>query len=76
MDRVNWLQVNALLFGAALMAVGVFFSAVAPRGEIDPVAVVAAIVGGVMFAAGALSWWIRGWAREVQRKREERAARR
>ena len=76
MDRVNWLQVNALLVGAFLMGVGLFFSAVAPQGEVDKLAVAAAIVGGVMFAAGALSWWARGWAREIHRKREERASRR
>lgn len=76
MDRVNWLQVNALLFGGALVAVGVFFSAVAPPGGVDPLAVASVIVGGATFALGALSWWIRGWAREIRRSREERASRR
>lgn len=76
MDRVNWMQANALLLGAFLAAVGLFFCAVAPQGEVDRLAVATVIVGAVMFAAGALSWWARGWAREIHRKREERASRR
>lgn len=76
MDRVNWMQANALLVGAFLVAVGLFFCSVAPQGEVDRLAVATVIVGGVMFSAGALSWWARGWIREIQTKREVRASQR